>query len=331
MIAQKGSMAPSHLPPAFELALPVGEGNPESDLPPPRQQFEVAMAEGVRGERQRGPVLEAVRLDEGAVWSFCTGSCCPHIMIENGVRKNGSTAPWSGCTIPRSSHRDAIARRLPIRPTKHAHCCSAAWRHMFWIRISTRVMMLRSRRAVRAKFTHCPPEPETAVVGCQAPCAPIQKRHTKSIYCGERYGRLTAPRAVPDRPQCDRLGLPCPHRPHPKQLVLHVDQRQMQADPRLPCLTHLPLQHSGHSFPQLSAPLDGCAVQLHPCLPRAAHPRVQNPSGSPVQPPLHISGRSAPLAPRCPRRGDASVQQPRGGLQPGGPGLARPEAPRAER
>ena len=30
------------------------------------------------------------------------------------------------------------------------------------------------------------PGPETAVFGCQAPCAPIQKRHRKPIYIRKR-------------------------------------------------------------------------------------------------------------------------------------------------
>jgi hypothetical protein len=37
------------------------------------------------------------------------------------------------------------------------------------------------------------PRPETAVLGREAACAPIQKRHTKPIHCGKRYGRLTTP------------------------------------------------------------------------------------------------------------------------------------------
>ena len=42
------------------------------------------------------------------------------------------------------------------------------------------------------------PGPETAVFGCSAPCAPIQKRHTEPIYYGKRLGRLHAPREGPD-------------------------------------------------------------------------------------------------------------------------------------
>ena len=30
------------------------------------------------------------------------------------------------------------------------------------------------------------PGPETAVFGCYTPCTPVQKRHTKRIYCGKR-------------------------------------------------------------------------------------------------------------------------------------------------
>ena len=44
------------------------------------------------------------------------------------------------------------------------------------------------------------PGPETAVFGCSAPCAPIQKRHTEPIYYGKRLGRLHAPREGPDSP-----------------------------------------------------------------------------------------------------------------------------------
>ena len=42
------------------------------------------------------------------------------------------------------------------------------------------------------------PGPETAVFGCSAPCAPIQKRHTEPIYYGKRLGGLHAPREGPD-------------------------------------------------------------------------------------------------------------------------------------
>jgi hypothetical protein len=31
------------------------------------------------------------------------------------------------------------------------------------------------------------------------PCAPTQKRHTKSIYCGKRKGRLNTPRGSGQR------------------------------------------------------------------------------------------------------------------------------------
>ena len=57
-------------------------------------------------------------------------------------------------------------------------------------------------RICRRCCARCSPSARTgtAVFGCSAPCAPIQKRHTEPIYYGKRLGRLHAPREGPDSP-----------------------------------------------------------------------------------------------------------------------------------
>ena len=80
----------------------------------------------------------------------------------------------------------------PTRPS-----CAHPWPRWGW---GCTLTLVSSRRCGRRRpWPPSPrpssplPGPETAVFGCSAPCAPIQKCHTEPIYYGKRLGRLHGP------------------------------------------------------------------------------------------------------------------------------------------
>jgi hypothetical protein len=82
------------------------------------------------------------------------------------------------------------------------------------------------------------PGPETAVFGCQAPCAPIQTRHTDPSYYGKRVNAPGGPgprvRAVDNR-GAEHLAEVL--RVHPRRLGLHALQEAHQL--HLPAIKYI--------------------------------------------------------------------------------------------